>query len=73
MVGQQSSDREINDKHDVAAIAAIPAIRSTEWLELLAVHRGTTMPTVTALNVENHAVNECCHCVLLQVLSSVLR
>src|SRR4029079_5503530 len=55
---QQGMHARVDDEHDVAAMATVPAIRTAERLELLPVDRGSTVPAVAGDRMHNHAVDE---------------
>ena len=48
----------VDDQPYRSAVAAVAAVRTTERLELLAMHRGTAMATVAGRHVDRDAVDE---------------
>jgi hypothetical protein len=61
VVVEQRGDLRVDDKNDVAAVAAITAVGAAQRLELLALNRGATVTAVAGRHVQNHAINECGH------------
>ncbi len=58
VVVDQRGDVGVDLEDDVAAVSAVAAVRPAEGLELLAVHRGDTVATGSARDVERHLVDE---------------
>ena len=48
----------INHQDHAAAATTVPAVGTTERLELLPVHRGTTVAAIARTGVDDDAVNE---------------
>ena len=51
----------VDDEHDIAAAAAVTAVRAAERLELLAVDRGDAVAAVAGGEVQHDAVDEARH------------
>jgi hypothetical protein len=58
---QQGRDLRVSNKDDVAAVTAITAVWTTEWLELFAANRHATVSAVASTKVNNNIVDECRH------------
>ena len=58
VVRQQRRDLRIGDEHDVAAVAAVAAIRTGERLELLALHGDAAIAALAGAQVQRHAIDE---------------
>ena len=58
VVVEQGRRARVDPEQDVAAAAAVAAVRPAQRLELLAVHRAAPVPAVAAGDVQDHAVHE---------------
>ncbi len=58
---EQRRDLGVGDEHDVAAVAAVAAIRAGERLELLATNGNAAVAAVAGAEVQRHLVNKSCH------------
>jgi len=61
VVAEQGGDLRVGDKHDVATVTAVAAIRAGERLELLTADGHATVPTMTGTKVKRHLVDEVRH------------
>ena len=61
VIRQQRRHLRVGHQHDVAAVTAVAAVRSAQRLELLAMHRGAAVTTVTGLNMKDNAIDEAGH------------
>ena len=55
---EQGGHARVDDQHDVAAPAAVAAVRTAERLELLAVHGGAAVTAVAGGGVQQRAVTK---------------
>jgi hypothetical protein len=55
---QQGRDLRVSNEDDVAAVTAITAVWTTEWLELFAANRHATVSAVASTKVNNNIVDE---------------
>jgi hypothetical protein len=55
---EQGVNLRIHDQDDVAAPPAVTAVRPTKRLELLAMHGGTTVATVSGGHMKDHPVDK---------------
>ena len=58
VVVEQRRDVGVDDEHDVAAAAAVAAVRAAERLELLPVHGRAAVAAVTGADVQHDVVDE---------------
>ena len=58
---EQGVHAGVDDEHDGASPAPVPAVRATERFELLAVHRGAPVASCARGGVHDHAVDELRH------------
>jgi hypothetical protein len=58
---QQGHGARINLDDDIAAAAAIAAVRAAERLELLPVDRGAAVPAIAGAHVHLGPIGELCH------------
>ncbi len=70
---EQGVHLRIDDQHDAAAAAAVAAVGTAEWLELLAVDRGAAVTAVTRLRMDHDAVDEPGHWTVLPECEAVAR
>ena len=59
VVVDQRGDVGVDAQDHVSAMAAVSAVRATEWLELLAVDRRNSMPTATTGDMQRDPIDEC--------------
>src|SRR5690606_8746132 len=55
---QQGVHTRVDDEHHIAAVAAVATVGTTERFELLAMHRGAAVPSVTRGEMNHHAIHE---------------
>ncbi len=65
MILQKRRDLGVSHQDNITAMATISTVRAAQGLELLAVNRHTTVPTVARVEVQHDIVNERCHGFLL--------
>ena len=63
---QQRVNVVVHHQRDVPAVAAVTAVRPTQWLELLPMHRRAPVATVAGLQMQDGAVDEPGHGHLLE-------
>ena len=57
----ESVNLRVYDQHDVAAVPAVAAIWTTEWLELFTQHRVTAVATIAGLQMQHYTIYETRH------------
>lgn len=58
VVRQQRRHLRIGDEHDVATMAAVPPVGSSERLELLTTHRDAAVAALAGAQVQRHSIDE---------------
>jgi hypothetical protein len=61
VVREEGRDIRVGDEHDVAAVAAVPAVGAREGLELLPAHRDAPVAAVAGAHEQRHLVDEADH------------
>lgn len=71
VVLEESGDLWIDPEHHVSAVAAVAAVGTTQWLELLPMDGDTTVSPIAAGDVQDHTVHKARHWFSFVLLSKI--